>query len=442
MYLGPHHFQAQNRYFEDSIRFATSALWFEPYGLLGCQMDSDALSNGIASLIHARGILPDGLSFHFPDCDALPDQRPIADLFPVARDKLTILLAIPERKHNGVNCVLADPAKPDGPAASRFTAESSIIWDEVSGRDEKPVRMGRKNFRLLLDTEPANGCVTIPIARAMRDGSGRFVYDPSFIPPALHLGASDRLLDLLHRMVETLEEKSDHLGSNKMGGARTWAEYATRDIANFWMLHTINEALAPLRHHLRAKRGHPEELYKEMARLAGALCTFRIDSHPRAVPAYDHTNLDRTFELLDTHIRLHLETMMPSNCISIPLTKRAEYFYEGKIADDRCLHKSRWIFAIKAAAGEVEILHNTPRLAKICSKSYLPKLVERALPGLALTHLPVPPASITTRVDTQYFSLNKTGPCWDNILQTKQIGVYVPGELPEPEIELLVVIES
>ena len=87
-------------------------------------------------------------------------------------------------------------------------------------------------------------------------------------------------------------------------------------------------------------------------------------------------------------------------------------------------------------------LHNTPRLAKVCSKTYLPKLVERALPGMGLTHLPVPPSAISSRVDTQYFSLNKSGPCWDNILQSKQIGVYVPGELPEPKIELLVILET
>ena len=30
MYPGPHHFQLISRYFEDSIRFAASELWFEP----------------------------------------------------------------------------------------------------------------------------------------------------------------------------------------------------------------------------------------------------------------------------------------------------------------------------------------------------------------------------------------------------------------------------
>ena len=86
MYLGPHHFQAQSRYFEDAVRFATSSLWFEPWGLVGVQLDAEALKNGTVSLVHARGIFPDGLVFHMPECDALPEPRAIADLFPPARD--------------------------------------------------------------------------------------------------------------------------------------------------------------------------------------------------------------------------------------------------------------------------------------------------------------------------------------------------------------------
>jgi type VI secretion system protein ImpJ len=42
----------------------------------------------------------------------------------------------------------------------------------------------------------------------------------------------------------------------------------------------------------------------------------------------------------------------------------------------------------------------------------------------------------------QYFGVSKAGPCWDHIVQSRQVGVYVPGELPVPELELLVILES
>lgn len=438
MYLGPHQFQAQNRYFEDSLGFAVSNLWFEPWGLAGCELDAEALRNGTLSLVHARGIFPDGLAFNMPECDEPPAARPIADVFPPVRDYMNVALAVPERKLDGLNCAV-EPGEGD---QARYVAETRVLHDETTGRDEKPVSIGRKNIRFVLDVEPADGLVTLPIARVRRDGAGRFVFDEAFIPPCVTIRASERLMMILGRLIDILEEKSATLGAAKRSGGRSWAEYSTRDIANFWMLHTVNATLAPLRHMFYASRGHPEELYFELSRLAGGLCTFALESHPRSVPLYNHKQLDECFEALDHMIRTHLETIVPTNCLPIPLTKTSEYFYEGVVADERCLGPSQWVFAIHSPIGEAELISKTPALVKVCSKMFTPELVKRALPGMTLTHLPVPPSAISTRVDTQYFGISKAGPCWDHLVKTKQVGVYIPGDLPDPKPELLVVVES
>jgi len=440
MYLGPHHFQAQNRYFEDSIRFATSALWYCPWGVSGCELDAEALQNGTVSVVYARGLFPDGLPFHMPECDPLPAPRNIAELVPPTRDSVTLLLTVPARKPEGLNCQM------EGDAADsrvRFRAESRLLHDETNGRDEKPVNLGRKNIELLLDTEipkdSERDLLRIPIARVMRQGAG-FAFDPDFVPPCVEIRASEHLMSLLRRLIEILDEKGSTFarrGSEK----RSWAEFSTREIANFWFLHTVNSALAPLRHQFLTKRGHPEELYTEMLRLAGGLCTFAFDSHPRDLPLYDHEHLDKCFGDLDAHIRRHLETIVPSQYITIPLVKRADYFYEGDIKDQRVLDRSRWVFAIRSQIGEVEVISKTPQLVKLCSKQFVPQLVKRALPGMAMTHLPVPPPQIPARIDFQYFAVGKAGPCWDHLVQSRQIGLYVPGDLPNPEIELMVILE-
>jgi type VI secretion system protein ImpJ len=116
--------------------------------------------------------------------------------------------------------------------------------------------------------------------------------------------------------------------------------------------------------------------------------------------------------------------------------------YEGEATDARCFGRSRWILAIASPIGEVELISRTPQLVKFCSQLFVPELVKRALPGLPLSHIPVPPSAISARVDTQYFMINKGGPCWDHIMQTRKIGVYVPGEIPEPHLELLVILDS
>jgi len=282
----------------------------------------------------------------------------------------------------------------------------------------------------------------MPIARVVRDGAGHFIYDANFIPPVLRISASTRLMLRVQRLIEILDDKSGAIGGNARNTSGGSAEFSTRQIASFWLLHAVNSALTPLRHQLIAKRGHPEELFVEMSRLAGALCTFALDAHPRELPLYDHDNLTECFDALDRHIRAHLEIIVPTNCISIPLKRTENYYYEGEVADQRSLGRSRWLLAIRARMGDAELMAKAPPLIKVCSPAFVRELVKRALPGLTLTHLPVPPPAVSARLETQYFGLSKGGPCWDHINLTRKVRAYVPAEFPDPEIEILVVLEN
>src|SRR5204862_6193681 len=94
MYWGLHHFEAQNRYFEEAIHFAASSLWKHGYGFSACEIDEDVLRNGILNLRHARGIFPDGLAFDIGDCDPAPEAFPFTEKFSPGADFLVISLAV------------------------------------------------------------------------------------------------------------------------------------------------------------------------------------------------------------------------------------------------------------------------------------------------------------------------------------------------------------
>jgi type VI secretion system protein ImpJ len=436
MHLGPHQFQAQSRYFEDSIRFCVSMLWSHAVGFATYALDTEALKNGTVSLLHASGILPDGLAFNMPDSDPLPEPRNFAKLFPPTRYTLTVLLAITARRQDGRNCALEQEEGNDG---VRFIRQTTTIADETTGHDEKSVGLGRKNFRLVLDSELTEDTVRLPIARIMRSGSGDFIPDPEFIPPCIHVGASERLMDLTGRLIEIMEEKSSSLARS---GAGDGFSFSTGDIASFWFRHTVNASLAPLKHHYLSKRGHPEELFLEMSRLAGGLCTFALDSHPRMLPAYDHNNPDVCFAAMDKQIRDHLELVIPTNCVQIEITKTADYLYAGAITDERCVGRATWLLGVRSDIGEVDLITKAPQLIKICSEKFVTELVRRALPGLSLRHVSSPPPAVAPRAETQYFLINRSGPFWENIVQTRRVGIYIPGDIPNPAIDLLAVLES
>jgi type VI secretion system protein ImpJ len=134
--------------------------------------------------------------------------------------------------------------------------------------------------------------------------------------------------------------------------------------------------------------------------------------------------------------------LAPSNCISIALKPAAKYFHQGAINDSRCMGRSRWILGISSPMGEANLITATSQLVKVCSAKFVGELVKRALPGLTLTHLSVPPSAISPKVTSQYFAITKSGPCWDHIVETKDAGIYIPGDIPNAEVELLVVLET
>jgi type VI secretion system protein ImpJ len=436
MHLAQHHFQAQSRYFEDTIQFALSSLFFAPYGLAGCELDPEAIRNDTISLIHARGVLPDGLAFDIPASDAAPESLDVRELFGPTQESHLVLLTIPAYRADRPNFALN--GETNGSRA-RYRAESSAVLDDGTGRDERAVSIGRKNFRLTLDTEPLDDLVALPIARVRRDGAGHFMYDPDYIAPCIQVGASKRLTQILQRLIEILDAKSDSMTRGRRGGAE---EFARQEVASFWLLHAIDSSLPPLRHIAQVKRIHPEHLYVEMSRLAGALCTFALDAHPRSLPTYDHDHPQECFEALDRQIRSNLDIVAPTARTVVELRTSAPFLHTGAITDQRAFGRARWILGVRSSLTGVELAARVPQLAKVCSAKFTLELVRRAFPGMRIEHIPFPPASIAPRADTQYFSVDRAGPCWDTLSSTHEIGVYLPDAIPRAEVELIVLAEE
>ena len=271
--------------------------------------------------------------------------------------------------------------------------------------------LGGRTFGCSSTLSRAKGTYHLPLARILRDGSGHFIFDPDYVPPCLQIGASETLLQLTRRRL--LRFSKPRVRPSKpsgRAGGKDLREYSSHEIANFWLLHAVRSSMAPLRHHLELKHSHPEQLYAEMARLAGALCTFAIDSDPRSLPAYDHDRLGECFAELDRHIRAHLEIIIPTNCIGVPLRQVSDYLYVGAVADNRCFGRAaNWILGISSDLARPELMVNVPARAKICSSQHVERLFRDALPGLTLQHLPSPPAAISPRIGYEYFSIGRSG---------------------------------
>jgi type VI secretion system protein ImpJ len=440
MFLSPQHFQAQDRYFEDLVQARFFASNFGNYGVTQLEIDLEALANGNVKLISARGFLPDGAAFDMPASDELPPLRAIGKQFTLDLETLDVFLALPDLRPNAKNVSLQRESS--GPAETRYVAELSMMPDANQGFDEKPVQLGNKSFRLLFGNEFRDGFNAIRIARLARNSAGAPILHPTSVAPCLDLNSSDYLMGLIRRQVEILATKSSALAGPRRERSKGVADVSASDTASFWLLHTVNSYLPELRHIYKVRRGHPEVAYRAMLRLAGALSTFTTEGSAAELPDYDHDELGACFTALDARILELMRTVIKDNYVAIPLTLTERFTWTGTVTDSNLFQKSQFYLSVSASTlGIDEIIRRVPKFLRLATSDEIEQITRNALPGVTLRHVEVPPKEIPIRLGNQYFALNQNGDIWKSIMLSRSVAVYAPADIPDPKLELLVVLE-
>lgn len=433
--LTPQHLQAQDRYLEDSLAFRLEAFRFMPWGFVTLEVNPELLEAGTVSITAASGILPDGMPFSIPASDPAPPARSIVNAFAEDARQLDVYLAIPPYLSAGVN-VAAGAAHTD----ARYLSEVLVLRDENTGLTERPIQVARKNFRILTGGVALEGTTSMRVGRVLRDHDGRCRLDKTEPPPLLDIAASGHLMEMLKRLVETMVARSATLSAQRRHRNQGLADFTSTDIANFWLLYTVNSFFPVLRHVLEGRGEHPEGLFRLLTELAGALTTFSTKIQPAELPTYEHGAPGPCFSRIVEQLMILLETVAPSNCVSIPFQPMQNNILGAAITEDRYLNGTKLYLAVGSQSPEGEVISRVPRLVKLCSATHIDHLVRQALPGVALIHEPSPPAFLPIKNGFQYFSLNQSGGPWEAIRRAHNIAAYVPGEIVEPKIELLVVL--
>jgi type VI secretion system protein ImpJ len=136
-----------------------------------------------------------------------------------------------------------------------------------------------------------------------------------------------------------------------------------------------------------------------------------------------------------------METVIPSKFVAVTLELRDRFIWSGTVTEDQYFRDSQFFLAISAKLGVDDLIRKAPQLIKVSSQNDIQRLIKNALPGVTLRHVPVPPAAIPIKLDNQYFVLNQGGPLWDAIMLSRQIAVHAPGEVVDPKMEILIVLE-
>ncbi len=434
-FLTPQHMQVQDRFIEDSLSFRLQSLKYCAWGFTDLTIDQERLAEGQFLVPHASGIFPDGLLFDIPDADPAPASKSLADFFEPGVNNVDVYLTVPDYRQRGMN---VSSVQRNG--NTRFVAEVSSFRDENNGVSEKPIQIARKNLRFLAGDESRQGYCVMRVANIEKTETGSFQANPRFVPPLLRINASKYLVGIVRGLIEVLSAKSSQLSATRRQKNQSLADFSAADIADFWLLYTVNAHFPAFNHIFTATNEHPEALYAAMTSLAGSLTTFSSKMHPRDLPAYDHDQLGAIFTELDEKIRTLLETVVPTNVVSLSLKKIQNFIYATALDDEKYLVNTRMFLAMAADAREEDIIRKAPQLLKLGTGNQVEQMIKQALPGIQLRHLPSPPPAIPVKLKYQYFSLNQSGDAWEAVRRARNFAAFVPGDFPSPELELLILL--
>ena len=434
-FLSPQHLQAQERFVEDSARFYMDSLNSRSWGFSEIQIDTKALSEGRLAITLASGIFPDALSLDIPASEYPPPARVLDECFQGGRQSCIFYLAVPEYLQGGMNVAVNR-----GSVSTRFLAQMQMVRDENTGAGEKPIQVARKNLQILAEGENREGSVVLGFTRILRSETGMYQIDPTYIPPLIDIHAHPTLKRILSNLIELLVARSSQLSGSRRQKNQSLADFTASDIANFWLLYTINSHLPVLRHFLESSNIRPELLFSEFSDLAGALTAFSTKIAPKDLPAYAHEQLGSCFGDLDRQIRAMLETVIPSNFVALPLKMVKDTIYATSIDKDAYFVGSRFYLAIAADIRDADLIDRSQKLLKACSATQLETLIRNVLPGLRLQHVPTPPRSIPVKLRHQYFAVEQGGPVWESVLRARNFAVYAPSDILNPQMELIILL--
>ena len=429
--LNPQHFQLQDRYLEELLDFRLHALTFCPWGFSRLTVDGEKLAAGTLVVSDAAGLMPDGLVFDMPNADAAPPPLQLAEHWRADQNELLVYLGIPEHRYGGHNV-----SGTTGGVDTRYIADVVMVRDENTGLAEKPIQVARRNLRLLVTGESLTGTTAMPLARVRRNANGVPELDPTFIPPVVAIGASPVLLAMTRRIVELLAARSHALSALRRERNAGVADFGVSDVTNFWLLYTVNTHLPRIRHLYETRRTHPGVLYTALLELAGTLTTFG-EGQMEDLPEYAHADLTTSFGLLHDLVCRLLDTSVPQHYMSLPLRSTRPTVYEAVLNDDRFFAASQIYIAI--AAGR-DLAPRIPQVLKVSSSDAIERLIRTAVGGVRLRHVPKPPRAVPIKLDYEYFSLEQTGDDWDSIRMSRKLAVYAPKELPDPTMEVVLLV--
>jgi type VI secretion system protein ImpJ len=447
LFLQPQHFQLQDQV--DQSRLVPFLRYLQPHfwGVGEAEIDEEALGAGSFNLSSGSFLFPDGTYLEIPG-NALVDPRHF-DRGLLDGKPLQVYLGLKKWNNAGENVTVTNGREEVCRAATRFVAmaDPEEVRDLHSGGPDGQVKRLHHLVRIFWEGEldQLGDYLLIPLARLEKNGADVRL-STRFVPPSLALDASEPLMRLVREIRDQLAARSHQLEQYKKQRGVQSAEFGSRDMVYLLALRTLNRHVPHLFQLTETRPVHPWGVYGALRQLVGELSTFslgvnvlgELDGGHRMLPPYDHKKLWDCFSAAQDLVTRLLDEITAGPEYVVRLAFDGAYF-AAELKPALLEEGSRYFLALRTEEDLQVVLHSLETVAKLSAREHLPVLASRALPGLFLEYLQVPPQELPRRARTLYFAVDHHNDQWAMVAKGNNIALYWDSAPTDLEAELMVV---
>ncbi|WP_303721783.1 type VI secretion system baseplate subunit TssK [Malonomonas rubra] len=448
LFLQPQHLQLTDLYHQSLIaplyRFIGPYFW----GVVRLQVAEAALSNFVFEIQHGEFLFQDNSYAAIHD-NAVMRSRSFEDCWPNKEEPLPVFIGLRRFNSEGGNVGEYNDESDLADLNTRFVA--SFDADEVVDLYQQGPDGQVKKLSFLLklffgsEKEQATNYQLIELAQ-LEVQADEIILSENFIPPMVTLQTSQQLLTLARDVSDQIASRGRQLEAYKRQRGIHTAEFGARDMVYLLALRTLNRYIPLLHSLLTAQHTHPWQLYTAARQLIGELSTFsgevsvmgKLADGGLLLNEYDHSNLSQSYRELQSTVTRLLDEITAGPEYVINLLYDGTYFaseLQPAIFDGR----NRYYLVIESDEDPQQIIEALLGIAKLATRESLPLFIARALPGVGLEHLTIPPQELPRRANCLYFQIDHHSEPWANVQQLKNLALYWDKAPEDLKVELMVV---
>jgi len=342
--LSPQQFQQQAEW--ESFRSAGVTALASPFtwGVEKIGFNDSLLASGLIQISQLRLWLEDGTLLDAHSSDLPPPPRELDPDQLAGIDAVTVVIALPHMQPGVIN-VEQEGVAADRPLRYR---EEWVSVQDAFGLEEESMAVARFNYTIRFAHENNDAWKVCPVAKLIRDGQNTWRQDPSYIPPVALFSASPVLHERLVLLNRQLRSRRQRLMTMRRESNERLADFAVADVSLFWLLNALNSHARVLTEYERFPARPPEQVWAELARLAGSMLTFSLSHDLDAIPGYDHAEPANAFPPLFDLVTELLEASLPSRVIALDMSRPDGQTWKANLHDIRLREEADLYLSVRS----------------------------------------------------------------------------------------------